>query len=228
VILPSSSQPLRGMISRTLTIPCSSIRDDAIEGSVRAEQINSVKRYLPSILLANICNAMVLVAALWASSQRPLAVTWAAAVLLLNMYYGIRHYLSFTPKPTYVSARAINRSIRNALLLGALWATLPLLFFANASTGGQVIIACLCAGMLGGGAFALASIPAAAIAFTAPIVIASAIAIGRSGEAAYLLVAVLMISYISVLWRGIYVYASQIAKRVTDQVIAERRARCDE
>ena len=82
--------------------------------------------------------------------------------------------------------------------------------------------------MLGGGAFALASIPAAAIAFTAPIVVASAITIGRSGDAAYALVAVLMISYISVLWRGIYVYSSQIVKRVAEQVKAEREIRRDE
>jgi diguanylate cyclase len=90
-----------------------------------------------------------------------------------------------------------------------------------------VIIACLCAGMLGGGAFVLASIPAAAIAFTAPIVVASAISIGRSGDAAYFLVAVLMVSYISVLWRGIFVYASQIGKRVAAQVVAERNVRLD-
>ena len=84
------------------------------------------------------------------------------------------------------------------------------------------------AGMLGGGAFALASIPVAAIAFTAPIVVASAITIGRSGDTAYALVAVLMVSYISVLWRGIFVYASQIVKRVAEQVKAERQLRRDE
>src|SRR6185369_16806578 len=105
---------------------------------------------------------------------------------------------------------------------------LPLMFFADASPGGQVIIACLCAGMLGGGAFVLASIPAAAIAFTAPIVVASAFAIGRSGDAAYVLLAVLMISYISVLWRGIFIYAPQIFRRVAEQVSAERRVRRDE
>ena len=82
--------------------------------------------------------------------------------------------------------------------------------------------------MLGGGAFVLASIPAAAIAFTAPIVVASAITIGRSGDAAYVLVAVLMISYISVLWRGIYVYASQIVKRLAEQVNIERKVRRDD
>ena len=187
-----------------------------------------MKRYLTWILLANICNALVLVAALWSSPLRRLAVAWASAIVIVGLYYGLRQRRIARTRPTYVSAHTISRAIRNSLLLGILWATLPLIFFADASPGGQVIIACLCAGMLGGGAFALASIPAAAIAFTGPIVVASAIAIGRSGDVAYALVAVLMVSYISVLWRGIYVYASQIVQRVGEQVKAEREVRRDE
>jgi diguanylate cyclase (GGDEF)-like protein len=218
----------RRLISQILTYPNSSDQDEAVDGRVRAEQINNIKRYLTWILLANICNALVLVAALWGSPLRRLAVAWASAIVIVGLYYGLRQRRTARVRPTHVSAHAISRSIRNSLLLGILWATLPLIFFADASPGGQVIIACLCAGMLGGGAFALASIPAAAIAFTAPIVVASAITIGRSGDAAYALVAVLMISYISVLWRGIYVYASQIVKRVAEQVKAEREVRRDE
>lgn len=223
-LLPSPGKS----ISRYLGYPSSSFNDDAIEGRVRAEQISHIKRYLNSILLANICNASVLVVALWASPQRQLAIVWASTVLAFCAYYGARHQLSARSKPAYVSASTTNRAIRNALVLGGLWATLPLLFFSGASPGGQIIITCLCAGMLGGGTFALAGIPAAAIAFTAPIVVAAAIAIGRSGDAAYTLVAVLMISYISVLWRGIYVYASQMAKRIADQVHVERKVRRDE
>ena len=223
-----ASQSLRGLISQILSYPNSSTQDEAIAGRVRAEQINNVKRYLTWILLANVCNASVLVAALWTSTLRHLAFAWAAIVVIVCFYYGIRQRHSADARPTHVSAHTVNRAIRNSLFLGSLWASLPLTFFKDASPGGQVIIACLCAGMLGGGAFALASIPAAAIAFTAPIVVTSAISIGRSGDTAYVLVAVLMISYISVLWRGIYVYASQIVKRVAEHVNAERRVRRDE
>ena len=224
--LPSQSS--RRLIFQILCYPNSSVQDEAVEGRARAEQINNVKRYLTWILLANICNALVLVAALWSSPLRRLAVAWASAIVIVGLYYGLRQRRIARTRPTYVSAHTISRAIRNSLLLGILWATLPLIFFADASPGGQVIIACLCAGMLGGGAFALACIPAAAIAFTAPIVVASAIAIGRSGDVAYALVAVLMVSYISVLWRGIYVYASQVVRRVAEQVKAEREVRRDE
>ncbi len=223
-----ASQSPRRLISQILSYPNSSVQDEAVQGRVRAEQINNIKRYLTWILLANICNALVLVAALWASPLRRLAVAWASAVVIVGLYYGLRQGRTARMRPTHVSAHAISRAIRNSLLLGILWATLPLIFFADASPGGQVIIACLCAGMLGGGAFALASMPSAAIAFTAPIVVASAITIGRSDDAAYALVAVLMLSYISVLWRGTYVYASQIVKRVADQVKTEREVRRDE
>jgi diguanylate cyclase (GGDEF)-like protein len=224
----SASRSPRRLISRILSYPNSSVQDEAVEGRVRAEQINNIKRYLTWILLANICNALVLVAALWSSPLRRLAVAWASAIAIIGLYYGFRQRRTARMRPTQVSPRTIGRAIRNSLLLGSLWATLPLIFFANASPGGQLIIACLCAGMLGGGAFALASIPAAAVAFTTPIVVASAVTIGRSGDAAYALVAILMISYICVLWRGIYVYASQIVKRVAEQVQAEREVRRDE
>ena len=223
-----ASQSPRQLISQILSYPNSSVQDEAVEGRVRAEQINNIKRYLTWILLANICNALVLVAALWASPLRRSAVAWASAIVIVGLYYGLRQRGTARVRPTHVSVHAITRAIRNSLLLGSLWATLPLSFFADASPGGQIIIACLCAGMLGGGAFALASIPVAAIAFTAPIVVASAITIGRSGDTAYALVAVLMVSYISVLWRGIFVYASQIVKRVAEQVKAERQLRRDE
>jgi diguanylate cyclase (GGDEF)-like protein len=223
-----ASQSSRRLISQILSYPNSSVQEEAVEGRVRAEQINNVKRYLTWILLANICNALVLVAAFWASPLRQLAVAWASVIVVVGLYYGLRQRRTSRVRPAHVSGNTIARAIRNSLLLGILWATLPSIFFADASPGGQVIIACLCAGMLGGGAFALASIPAAAIAFTAPIVVASAITIGRSGDAAYALVAVLMISYVSVLWRGIYVYASQIVRRVAEQVKAEREVRRDE
>jgi diguanylate cyclase len=222
------SQPIVEVISRILTYPTATGGDEAVAGRVRSEQINNIKRYLPSIMLANACNALVLVVALWASPQRQFAILWASTVLIFSLYYGVRNRRPSHTKPSYVSPRAITRAARNAMFLGALWAVLPLLFFSHSSPGGQIIITCLCAGMLAGGAFASASIPIVAIAFTAPIVVASAIAIGSSSDPAYLMVAVMMISYIAVLWRGVFVYASQIAKRVAEQVHVERKVRRDE
>ena len=96
----------------------------------------------------------------------------------------------------------MHRLVRNALVLGTAWGIVPVAFFASASSGAQLVITCLCAGMLAGGAFAFATIPVAAIAFTAPIFLGTAICLARSGDFVYLLVAILVIVYGSVLLRG--------------------------
>ena len=70
----SGPPSLRGLIYQFLSYPNSSTKDEAIAGRVRAEQINNIKRYLTWILLANVCNALVLVAAFWASTLRDLAI----------------------------------------------------------------------------------------------------------------------------------------------------------
>jgi diguanylate cyclase len=202
--------------------------DGPIQGRVRAEQISNVRRYLTPVMIANACNALVLVLALWSSPQRGLALAWACAVLAFTIYHYFRGRHSTRAKPSYVSHRPVSRAVRNALSLGSLWGILPLLFFSNASAAGKVIIACLCAGTLGGGVFAFASLPAAAIAFTAPIVVGSAIAIGRSGDPAYFLLAVLMVSYVAVLWRGVFLHAGEVARRIAKQIRAERKIRRDE
>ena len=220
--------PFHRLVSGVSRFPESLVADDAAEGRLRAEQINNIKRHLSSIMLANACNAFVLLIALWPSSQRQLAIAWASTILMFTIYHGFKSRHLDRPTPPYVSSRAIDRVVRNAFLLGTLWASLPLLFFADASAGGQVVIACLCAGMLAGGAFAFASVPPAAVAFTAPIAVASTIAIGRSDDPAYLLVAILMVSYIAVLLRVVFVHAAQIARRIAEQIKAERQVRRDE
>ena len=223
-----SSRPLYGMISRVLNFPISPSDDEVVQGRIRAEQISNIKRYLSAMLLANISNAAILIFALWATPQYQVAITWASTTFVFTLYHGFKNRHSVHTKPTYVSGSTIIRTVRNALFFGTLWAMLPLLFFSDASPAGQVIIACLCAGVLGGGTFVLASVPAAAIAFTAPIVAASAIAIFRSGAPEYFVLAVLMISYIAALWRAVCVYASQVARRVAEHIQVERRVRRDE
>ncbi len=219
---------LRALPSGLFLYPSNLAETESVAGRIRAEQISNVKRYLFSVMAANTFNALVFVVAVWQTSQREMAVAWAATVFMLTIYHGYKSQRPNEQAPTYVSARAIERAVCNACLLGSLWAVVPLLFFDGATPAGQVVIIALCAGMLGGAAFALASIPAAALAFTAPLVIASSIAIVRNGDTAYLLVGLLMLSYVAVLLRGGFVNAAQIATRVCAQAQAENRVRIDD
>jgi diguanylate cyclase (GGDEF)-like protein len=202
--------------------------NEAVAGHIRAEQVSLVLGYSRAIMLANACNAAVLAIALWQSPDRVFASIWAAAVVCGALLFGLRVHLSRRiAKPQSVSRRTMHRLVWNAFVLGAAWAIVPVAFFANASNGGQLVITCLCAGMLAGGAFAFATIPVAAIAFTAPIFLGTAICISRNGDFVYLLVAILVVVYGCVLLHGVFANSFEFTKRLMTQLDAERTVRQD-
>ncbi len=204
------------------------VTDEAVAGHIRAEQMSLVLGYSVGIMLANACNAIVLAIALWQSPDRIPALIWATAVAGSAIAFGLQsHAARRITKPQFVSRRAMHRLVRNALVLGAAWGIVPVAFFTDASTGGQLVITCLCSGMLAGGALAFGTIPIAAIAFTAPIFVGIAICLGRNGDLAFLLIAFLVVVYGSVLIRGVFVNAFSFARRVTRQIEAERSVRLD-
>jgi diguanylate cyclase (GGDEF)-like protein len=202
--------------------------DEAVAGHIRAEQMSLVLGYSVGIMLANACNAAVLAVALWHSPDWKLALSWAEVVAGAAIVFGLQSHASRRiTKPQFVSRRAIHRLVRNAFVLGAAWGIVPVAFFANAATGGQLVITCLCSGMLAGGALAFATVPIAAIAFTTPIFIGIAICLSRDGDPAYVLVAILVLVYGSVLLRAVFVNSFAFARRVMRQIEAERTVRQD-
>lgn len=202
--------------------------DEATAGHVRAEQMSLVLGYSVGIMLANACNAAVLAIALWHSPDWKLALAWAVVVAGAAIAFGLQSHASRRiTKPQFVSRRAMHRLVRNAFLLGSAWGVVPVAFFANASTGGQLVITCLCAGMLAGGALAFATIPIAAIAFTTPLFIGIGICLSSDGDPAYLLMGFLVVVYGSVLLRGVFVNSVAFTRRVVRQLEAERTVRQD-
>lgn len=202
--------------------------DEAVAGHIRADQMSQVLGYSVGIMLANACNAAVLAVALWHSPDWKLALAWAVIVAGAAIAFGLQSHASRRiTKPQFVSRRAMHRLVRNAFILGAAWGIVPVAFFANAATGGQLVITCLCSGMLAGGALAFATIPIAAIAFTAPIFVGIAICLGRDGDPAYVLMAILVVVYGSVLLRAVFVNSFTFARRVIRQIEAERTVRQD-
>lgn len=202
--------------------------DEAVAGYIRAEQMSLVLGYSVGIMLANACNATVLAIALWQSPDRTFALIWAVIVAGAAVAFGVQSHASRRiTKPQFVSRRAMHRLVRNAFVLGTAWGIVPVAFFADASTGGQLVITCLCSGMLAGGALAFATIPIAAIAFTAPIFVGIAICLSQNGDLAFLLIAFLVVVYGSVLLRGVFINSFAFAQRVMRQIEAERTVRQD-
>jgi len=202
--------------------------EETVAAQIRAEQLTLVLRHTPGMMLANACNATVLAIALWNSPDGAVCALWASVMVFLSISSGLKARVSWrVAKPHSVSRGAIHRLVRNAFILGSMWAIVPIVFFANATNGGQLVITCLCAGMLAGGAFAFATIPVAAIAVVAPIILGTAICIGRNGDFVYLLVAVLVAVYACVLLRGVFTHSFEFAKRLIALLETEKAARED-
>ena len=126
---------VREMFSGDLSCFGGPITNEDVAGRVRAEQINVILQYLPWMMLANASNALILVAAFRTSPNWTWALAWAVLIITYAIFFAIRANGKRNTKPTTVSKRAVRRAIRNALLLGCLWAAMPLVLFAGASSG---------------------------------------------------------------------------------------------
>ena len=107
-------------------------------GQIRAEQITLVLGHTPGMMVANACNAAVLAMALWYSPDRNLAVVWTALMIMGAVFFGLKARSSWRiSKPQVVSRRAMHNVVRNAFVMGCMWAIVPIAFFADA-TGPRV------------------------------------------------------------------------------------------
>src|SRR2546423_72312 len=202
--------------------------EEAVAGQIRAEQICLVLRNTPGMMVANACNATVLAIALWKSPDGIYAALWAVVMVFGSTLSGLKARSSWrVTKPQSVSRRSFHRLVRNAFILGGMWAVVPISFFQHANPGGQMLMTALCAGMLAGGAFAFATIPVAAIGFMGPIFLGSAICIARNGDFVYLLIAVLVVSYACVLLRGVFAYSFEFTRRMIAHLETEKAVRQD-
>lgn len=201
---------------------------EPLAGRIRAEQVSIVLRNTLLGMVANILNAATLVMAVWGSPDQTKAIVWASGIIVAAGFVGLRARSSFrSVKPRSVSRRTTQNLVRNAFLFGTWWGALPILFFSGATSAAQVVITCLSAGMIAGGAASFYTIPIAAIAYTLPIFVGSAVAIVRVGDAVNLPVAILIVSYAITLFRAVLAHASEFTQRFILQAESENAIRRD-
>lgn len=201
---------------------------DPVASRIRAEQIYSIVRFTPAIMVANICNVVVLVVALRGTTHEASSLVWAFALSALSAYSYLKGVaMRAAPKPSRVSARAIHHAVVFAFAIGAMWCLAPLLFFQQIDANSMVVIVCLCCGMMCAGALVLASTPQAAFAFVAPVLVGSLVAVARSEIDSQQLVSLLFVIYACVLILASLSHYRQMANRLLKQIEAENVARQD-
>ena len=197
-------------------------------GRIRAVQINAVMRNSSPMMLANIANALTLLIAMWGTPKAGLVQAWCFFVISLSSFIFLRQREGKKRRrPQTASVRGIRNASINGLLLGSLWGLVPAALFADATSDQQLVIACLSIGMLCGGAFALSTIPVAALAFVAPIVAGSAYAIVNMGTLPSLCIAILLVVYTIVVIGAVSAHGIQLATRVLNHARDESAAHND-
>ena len=199
--------------------------DERDSACLRGAQAAVLMRYTPAIIAVNLLNGAVLVAAL---SFRPPAAApyvWLAVLTLYLALLGRRHFRRRSRSaPKRASRALIVRAIAYAGVLGVIWGAAPILFF-DAALGDHLVVACVSIGMLCGGAFVLASVPAAVLAFTAPLAAGCLFGLihgARDGTQYF--VAPLLLTYMAILLRAALSHGRQFADRVIAQARAETAA----
>ena len=146
---------------------------EPMAGRVRFEQLASIQRLTPVMMIANIVNAQLVCLAGLGGPHRISLLVWGSVVICYALL-GLRAWFSARRRKSgknTVSARGVRRVALQAGIMGALWGLLPILALRGASTDMSMLIVSLTAGMIGTGTFALLTLPLASQAYTTPLVL---------------------------------------------------------
>ena len=185
--------------------------------------MQSIGRLTPVMMIATTAGALLLAASLQAVVPSWQLWPWLGMMLLLcgtalANWKARRH-----SPPRSVSPKAVARTVRGAGLLSGLWTAAAAAWLAVVPHDQQLLLSTLMVGMMCGGAFALASVPQAALVYLGTMTVGSVVALARSGGTApgYLIVMVLI--YGVVLWLCVLINARIYTARLVSEREAERQ-----
>ena len=169
--------------------------------SLRAKQLDMVRRITFIMVLANIVNAGIVVICFHATTASDLLYIWSAAVLAAStVAVGTQFFNPNDMDPMEArSQNALDNFARAALLSGILWGIVPVIVMNAANPQGQMIIGVIMAGMMFAGTFLMARTPRAAISFLLPVGAGVVAAMEFQKDSTYQFISFLSLAYIGVL-----------------------------
>ncbi len=183
-----------GRLRRTFELYVDS---DAESARIRAEHLDQLVRLTPALMAANLLAGGLVCLAVGRAGGAWLA-GWLGLLLLLSSAGLYGWWTRRGRKPGTVSAKGYRRGSWHAALLGLCWGLAAAWWFVPAAPAERVLIATLVTGMLGAGAFALAMLPLASLAYTWLIVAGSLLALWQAGDPIFLAVGALLLAYAGV------------------------------
>lgn len=201
---------------------------EALRPTIRAEQISSITRLTPAMMIGNICNASVGFIATLGAANWPAGLLWAITLSSYCIYLLTKQQQAQRRGPLHVASKnAIFRAIKISFLLGLLWACLPILLLMQPAQSSATLVVAISAGMVCIGAFCLAAIPAAALFFILPLALTSLLAIWLQSNGNFHLIAMLTAALMLTLMRAVCAFHAQLFQRIVDRAAAEEKAHHD-
>ncbi|WVX48424.1 hypothetical protein ROLI_015040 [Roseobacter fucihabitans] len=157
------SDQLTGRLLRKHSAPGGTDLVKDRQGFVRKAQLTAVMATSLPMMMANICNALALVALQYSVDRLDVVTLVWAGLVTVFASFGIASARKFhtTPPRHVASVRAPGKIVFSSLLLALIWC-FPLLFLVPGGNLLQVaFISALTAGMIAGGALALYPVPLA-------------------------------------------------------------------
>jgi diguanylate cyclase (GGDEF)-like protein len=195
--------------------------DEAARRRIRAAQIGVVTQLVPLTMSVNILNAGIIVYVFWDTGSNVFLTVWAGLIAAVAgaAFWSWRRTRRNPPKGA--SLRAIKRSIFHAAVLGSVWGSAPFVLFPGSDTMHQLFLAATMAGMISGGAFCLSTVPAAGLAYTWTMVLASATALISAAYNVFIYTAIMLIIYAVFISRNLVAHGRLFFDHLRYQLKAE-------
>ena len=162
---------------------------------IRAKQIDAVTRLVPVTMTINLVNAAIVLGVFWGSGSNLFLGIWALAIASAA-FMAVRSWLRARRRPPGGASRnAIRRMTIHAFVLALVWGSMPIMLLPVSESTHQLIVACLMAGMISAGGFALSTVPGAGLAYTWTMTLASAIALLLCPIDAFAFIVVFLLVY---------------------------------
>jgi two-component system, sensor histidine kinase len=190
---------------------------------IRAQQIDAVSRLTPITMIVNLVNVAIVLGMLWDTGSKGFLTLWALAVLSAALLASRAWLRARRIRPKEASARATRRLVVQAFVLAAIWGSLPIAVLGGLEPMYQMIIACLMAGMIAGGAFTLSTFPRAGLTYMWTMTLASALALFLCGSKPHLVTAGFLLLFAVFMSRNVVAHGNLFSDNLKAQLQLERQ-----
>ncbi|MBL8895281.1 MAG: PAS domain-containing protein [Rhizobiales bacterium] len=166
-------------------------------GRFRAGQIESILRHIPSLTIANLASAGVLLWLGWDTGLRATIQAWAVALAVLTLWVFSYWAVTCRNRPPSLGIDALRTVEFYACLFGMTWAALPAATFVMASAELRIVLYAVTLAAAGTGTLAMARVPSAAVIFAGIVCSALSVTALRITDMAGLVLAIMTVIFMA-------------------------------